>query len=110
MYVKIKSKKFNVRELNTFKERFISYKFYLKPIEDVLRFPNKRWFTTYFYCQRVDIIMTDKKNKILRMYPNLKSEKKIWPKKNVYYTYVFPAKSTTNLRIGDILKVKTSNR
>ena len=50
--------------------------------------------------------MTDKKNKVLHMYPNLKSEKKIWPKKNVYYTYVFPAKSTTNLRVGDILKVK----
>ncbi len=109
MYVKIKKNKFKVRELNKFTERFVSYKFYLKPIKDVLRFPHKRWFTTYLYCQRVDIVMTDKNNKILYMYPNLNSEKKIWPKRGVYYTYVFPAKSTSCLRVGDTLKLKTSS-
>ena len=50
--------------------------------------------------------MTDKDNKILYMYPSLKSERKIYPKNGVYYTYVFPDRSTSKLKVGD--KLKTS--
>lgn len=106
MYIKLQNKKVNIRNLTKFKERFISYKFYLEPIKDGLCFPKKRWFHTYLYCQKVDIIMTDKDNKILYMYPNLKSERKIFPKRKVYYTYVFPANSTKEYKVGDVLKIK----
>ena len=106
MYIKLNGKKINIRVLTNFKERFISYKFYLEPITEGLCFPKKRWFHTYFFCQKVDIVMTDKDNKILYMYPSLKSERKIYPKNGVYYTYVFPDRSTSKLKIGD--KLKTS--
>lgn len=109
MYIKLKKKKIEIKELTTFKDRFISYKFYLEPITKGLCFPKKRWFSTYLYCQKVDIVMTNKDNKVLYIYRNFKSEKIIFFKRKVYYTYVLPAKSTESLRIGDKLKVKNKN-
>ncbi len=106
MYIKLENKKVKIKTLTTFKDRFISYKFYLDEIKNGLCFPKKRWFHTYLYCQRVDVVMTDKDNKILYMYPNLKSEKIIHFKRKVYYTYVFPAKSTKQYKVGDTLKIK----
>ncbi len=105
MYIKLKGKKIIVRELTKFKDRFISYKFKLEPIKEGLCFPKKRWFSTYLYCQRVDVIMTDKDNKILYMYQNLKSEKIIFFKKSVYYTYIFPSNTANDLKVGDKLKI-----
>ena len=39
--------------------------------------------------QNIDVIMTDKTNKILYTYENIKPNRIILPKKNVYYTYEF---------------------
>lgn len=46
---------------------------------------------TFFMKQNIDVILTDKNNKILYKYKNIKPNKIILPKKKVYYTYEFPA-------------------
>ena len=87
-------------------ERIKGYTWYLDKITEGLCYPKKRYFSTYFYCQKVDIVMTDKNYKILYLYKNLKSEKRIFFKRKVYYTFVLPANSCQSLNIGDTLKIK----
>ena len=42
---------------------------------------------TYFFCQKLDIVVTDKENNILAIYPNLETEKFIRPRLKAYYIY-----------------------
>lgn len=64
---------------------------------------------TFFMQENIDVIMTDKNNKILFYFPNLKPNKIILPKKNVYNTYEFPTNRLTNIKINDILKIVKDN-
>lgn len=105
MYIEINKKKIDILELKTFWEKFKSLKFYLEPIDDIYRI-KKRSLSTYLFCQRIDVIMTDKDNKILYIYNSLGSEKIIFPKKKVVYTYMLPVNMAKDFKIGDILKVK----
>lgn len=83
--------------------------FEIEPIIVGKRFPKCNSIHTYFMFQRIDVIMTDKDNKIIKMYPNLKSERMILPKRGVYYTYELPLGTCDNYKIGDILKIKETN-
>lgn len=105
MYVVINKVKIPLKDCLTFKERFKGYMFKLDKITEGLRFPHCRSIHTYFMCQNIDIIMTDKDNIIKRIYPNFGSEKIIFPKKNVYYTYELPVGCAYYLKIGDKLKI-----
>lgn len=58
---------------------------------------------TFFMKENIDIILTDKNNKILYVYQNIKPNKIVWPKKHVYYTYELPINNNLNYQIGDIL-------
>jgi len=58
--------------------------------------------------KNIDIIMTNKNNKILYTYYNLKPWRIILPKKNVYYTYELPV-NTIKLNIGEQLEIKNNN-
>ena len=64
MYIKIEKKKYDVIYLNTFWLKLKSLKFYLEPIEDIYMM-RRKGLTTYWFCQNVDIIETDKDNKIV---------------------------------------------
>lgn len=105
MYIKIKNKKIDLIEANTFWERFKGLKFVLGPLKYGIRFPNKKSSNTYFLFERVDVILTDKDEKILYILENVGTEKHIWRKKNVYNTYFLPVGVGKMLNSGDILKV-----
>lgn len=105
MYIKIKNKKIDLIEANTFWERFKGLKFVLGPLKYGIRFPNKKSSNTYFLFERVDVILTDKDEKILYILENVGTEKHIWRKKNVYNTYFLPVGVGAMFNPGDILKV-----
>ena len=51
MYLKLKNKKLKINEYTKFKERFKSFKFYLKEMNYGIKLPNKKLANTYFFCQ-----------------------------------------------------------
>ena len=106
MKIKVNNKYLNVNLVKGFLNRFKSLKFVLEPIDEVYLFESKKRFNTYFFCQRVDIIMTDINNKILYMYPKIKTEKRIHYKRKAHNIYVFPLNSCQYFKIGDILDIK----
>ncbi len=57
---------------------------------------------TFFMFENIDVILTDKNNKIIKIYYNLKPNHIIWPKHNVYYTYELPSGFINDLKKGDI--------
>ena len=83
--------------------------FKIKKINYGLCFPKCNSIHTFFMFQTIDIIMTDKNNKILHLYPNFKPNKIILPKKDVYYTYELPINYITNLKINDYFNKTNSN-
>ena len=64
---------------------------------------------TFFMKENIDVIMTDKNNKILYYYNNLKPNKIILPKKGVYNTYEFPANKLTHIKINEYIKIVKDN-
>ena len=106
MYLICNNKKIEIEDCTTFKKRLIGFMFRKKEIKKGKRFPKCNSIHTFFMFQKIDIIMTDKNNKIIKMYPNLKNNRMIIPKKSVYYTYELPLGTCNNYKIGDILKVK----
>lgn len=105
MKLKIKNKRIKIVELNTFWERFKGLKFVLEPIDYGVRFPHKRFSTTNFLCQKIDVILTDKDDTILYLYEKFGSEKYILPKRKVYYTYFLPVGIAQMLKIGEKLEI-----
>ena len=105
MYVVINRKKIKTNECKGFFNRLKGFMFKLDPINEGLRFSKCRSIHTYFLFQNIDVIMTDKDNNIIKLYPSLTSERIILPKRKVYYTYELPVGSINNLKIGDKLKV-----
>ena len=56
---------------------------------------------TFFMKIPIDVILTDKNNKILYIYRNLKPNRIILPKKNVKYTYETPINYLKNIKINE---------
>ena len=105
MYIKIKNKKVKLIEANTFWERLKGLKFVLGPLEYGVRFPKKKSSNTNFLFERIDVILTDTNEKVLYLYENLGTEKKIRRKKNVYNTYFVPRGTVKDLKVGDTLNL-----
>lgn len=108
MYIKINKSKIPIEIKTTLKDKIKSFRFKLTKIDYGLCFPHKRRINTYFYCQNVDIIMTDKENKIIKMFSNQTSEKHIRGNRKVYYTYVLPTTICNIFDIGDTLPIITT--
>lgn len=106
MYLICNKEKIEIDDCTTFLKRLIGFMFQFKTIKIGKRFPKCNSIHTCFMFQKIDVIMTDKNNKIIKMYPNLKSEKIILPKKDVYYTYELPLGTCNNYKISDVLKIK----
>jgi len=64
-----------------------------------LCFPKCNSIHTFFMLKPIDIIMTDKNNKVIYIYRNLKPFRIIFPKKNVYFTYEFPINHTYTKKV-----------
>ena len=60
---------------------------------------------TFFMREKIDVIMTDKNNKVLYVYNNLKKYRIILPRRKVYYTYEIPCNNNI-YNIGDYLQFK----
>jgi hypothetical protein len=105
MYLQVKRKKIKLIELTKFWDRFKGLKFILEPINYGLRFPKKRFVTTNFLCQRIDIVLTDKEDNILYIYENMKTEKYIFPKRKVYNVYFLPLNTVKDLEPNTKLKI-----
>lgn len=105
MYIKVKKKKIEIRELDTFWKRFKSLKFIFEPIDYGVKISKKKTASTYFFCQRVDIVFVNKNDEIIRIERNVRSEKRI-RKFKAYSIYYLPTNSTNDLTIGSILELK----
>lgn len=102
MYLKINNKKIEIKECKTLKEKWKSLRFILVTIDYGIKIANQRIWSTYYFCQRVDILITDKEEKIIKKIENVKSEKRkiLWKKYNIYY---LPLNTVKHLKIGDKL-------
>ena len=105
MYIKIKNKKYKVVELTKFWERFKGIKFNLDKIDYIIQFPKKRFVSTDFICQKIDIILADKEENVLHIYENFPSEKYIFPKKNVYNVYFLPVGLSKDIKLNTKLNI-----
>ena len=106
MYLKVGRKKIKIKKALTWMERLKSFRFQLDPIQTGLYFPKKKGVNTYFFCQRIDVFLVDKENKILYLYPSLKSEKIIFHKRKAASIYLLPVGTAKHYKIGDILKIE----
>lgn len=95
-----------IEECQSFWRRFIGFMFRFKEIDKGLRFSHCSSIHTCFMFQPIDVIMTSKEGKVIKLYPNLGSERFILPKRGVYYTYELPVGSISNLKVGDFIQVK----
>ena len=104
MYLKINNKKIKVIELRKFTERFRGLKFVFEKIDYALYFPNKSFINTNFLCQNIDIVLTDKANKIIFLKENVSSEKYIYKFKarNIYF---LPLETAKYLEIGEKIPI-----
>lgn len=89
MYIIIDDKKIPLKEAKSFKDKLIGLMF-KKNINFALKF-KCNGIHTFFMKENIDVILCDKYNNILFTYKNLKKNKIIFPKKNVYYTYELPS-------------------
>lgn len=102
MKVIVDSKEIKLILANTFLKKLKGFMF-LKNIDYCLRFKTNS-IHTFFMKENIDIVMTDKNNKVLAIYKNIKKNKIIINRK-AYFTYEFPSNFITNLKVNDILKI-----
>ena len=103
MYIKIHDKKVKLIEANTFFQRLKGLKFVLGPLNYGVRFPKKKSSNTNFLFEKIDVILTDKDEKILFLFENVGTERKIRRRKNVYNTYFVPVNTVKDLKVGETL-------
>ena len=71
MILKCNKKEIEIKEYLSLKQQLKSLKFVLEPITYGIKMPNKRIWSTYYFCQRVDIIITDEEEKIVKVIENI---------------------------------------
>lgn len=84
----IDNKELTLKEANTFFKKLVGLCF-KRNINFALKF-KCNGIHTFFMLENIDVILTDKDNNILYIYKNLKRNRILLPKKNVYYTYELP--------------------
>ena len=98
-------KNMKVKVCNNFFNRFKGFMF-TKNINYGLCFPKCNSIHTFFMKESIDVIMTDKNYNILYILKELKPNKIILPKKNVYYTFELPI-NKFNFEINEKTKVES---
>ena len=102
MKLVLKDKELDLKDCHTFKDKLLGFMF-KKNINYALRFKCKS-IHTFFMKENIDVIITDKNNKVLYIYSNLTSNK-IIIKKDAYYFYELP-KHTNTYSVNDKLVIK----
>ncbi len=101
--LKIKDKNLNVIEMNTFFKKLKGLMWNKEIIKDCYLFKNTNGIHTFFMFQNIDVILTDKNFKVLKIYENLSPFKVVLPKKNVYYTIEAPIHVSSLINVGEVL-------
>ena len=104
MYLKVGKKKIDIVELNKFNEKFKSFKFYLEKIDYGIKI-RKKYYNTYFFCQKVDICITDKNDTIIKLYEAKRSEKARFFFR-ARYIYYLPLDTVKHFKTGEKLNIK----
>lgn len=97
--------KIKIYEAKKFKDRLFGLMF-KKNINYCLLFKKCNSIHTFFMRENIDVVMTDKNNKVIFIKKNMKKNRIILPKKNVYNTYEFPNNFIKELKINDQLKIR----
>lgn len=95
----LKNNKIELKNCDKFKDKLLGFMF-KKNINYALRFKCKA-IHTFFMKENIDIIITDKNNKILYIYPNFKKNR-ILIKLKSYYFYELP-KNTNTYKVNETL-------
>lgn len=107
LYIISNKKKINVKNCIGFKSRLVGMMFLKEKLNYGLCFPKCNSVHTFFMKQNIDIIMTDKENKILSVWLNIKPWK-IKTNKRAYNTYEFSTGIIKNINVGEYLEIKKS--
>ena len=105
MKIIVNNKEITLYEANTFYKKLIGLMF-KRNIDYALLFKKCNGIHTFFMKEEIDVILTDKDNNILYLYPSLKRWRILLPKKNVYNTYELPKNSIKNLTINTKIKIR----
>ena len=97
--------KIKIYEAKKFKDRLFGLMF-KKNINYCLLLKKCNSIHTFFMRENIDVVMTDKNNKVIFIKKNMKKNRIILPKKNVYNTYEFPNNFIKELKINDQLKIR----
>lgn len=108
MYLIIPKNKIEIQKYTSFYKRLKGFMFQKRRITSGIVFPRCNSIHTLFMQQNIDVIMTNRQNKIIKMYPNLKKGRIILPKKQVYYTYELPLNTCKYYQIGEYLNIKSN--
>lgn len=76
-----------------------------KNIDYAICFPKCNSIHTFFMKEKIDVYMTDKDNKVLYIYKNLKKNRIILPKKGVYKIFELPVDKIF-LKVGNKIKIE----
>lgn len=90
MILKYHNKEITLKNCTSFYSRLRGFMGY-KNINKALLFEKCNSIHTFFMKQNIDVILCNKENKILYYYKNIKKNKIILPKKNVYKVFETPA-------------------
>ena len=104
MYLFVNKKKIEIIDCLSFSSRLMGFMFQKDKIKAGKRFPKCNSIHTFFMKQEIDVIMTDKNNKIVKIF---KPNRIILPQKNVYYTYELPVGVSNFYKVNDILEIKS---
>jgi len=97
------NKELKLIECKSFFSRLMGFMF-KKNMDYALLFNKCNSIHTFFMKENIDVIMCDKDNNILCFYKNLRKNRIILPKKNVYKVYETP-NNYFNIKINTKMKV-----
>lgn len=106
MKIMVNNEEIPLKYAKSFKDKLIGFMFYKKKIDYAICFENTRSIHTFFMFQNIDIIQTDKENKIISIYKNVKNNKVIIGPKEVFKTYELPINKAKYYKIGDYINLK----
>lgn len=104
MYIIGKNKRIKLYVYKNIFKRFMGFMF-KRNFDYAICFPRCNSIHTFFMKEKIDVYMTDKNNKVLYIYKNLKQNKIILPKRKVYNTYELPI-NILNLKVNDQIKIE----
>ena len=103
MKIKLENKEIKLEKAFTFYKSLMGFMF-KKNISYALIFKTSS-IHTFFMKESIDVIQTDKNYNVIRIFKNLKKNKIILPKRNIYYTIELPKNTIKNIKKGDKLTI-----